>query len=142
VIEDQLRAWLGDGLRTAAPGLGLDGDLPEPELQEPRQKDHGDFATNVALAWPSAPACRRAGGRGVGGRPAPAPFVEKVEVAGPGFINVWTTDDWLLDTVGPSPPRARGSATRQPPRAHPGGVREREPDGPVARRPRAQRRPR
>jgi arginyl-tRNA synthetase len=100
VIEDQLRAWLGDGLRTAAPGLGLDGDLPEPELQEPRQKDHGDFATNVALAL-----AKRAGvpprqvAEALVAVLAPAPFVDKVEVAGPGFINVWTTDDWLLDTV-------------------------------------------
>jgi arginyl-tRNA synthetase len=100
VIEDQLRAWLCDGLRTAAPGLGLDGDLPEPELQEPRQKDHGDFATNVALAL-----AKRAGvpprkvAEALVAVLAPAPFVEKVEVAGPGFINVWTTDDWLLDTV-------------------------------------------
>jgi len=84
VIEDQLRAWLGDGLRTAAPGLGLDGDLPEPELQEPRQKDHGDFATNVALAL-----AKRAGmpPRQVAEARvavlAPAAFVEKVEVAGP-----------------------------------------------------------
>jgi arginyl-tRNA synthetase len=100
VIEQQLRDWLAAGLRSAAPGLGLDGDLPEPELQEPRQKEHGDFATNVALAL-----AKRAG--------APprqvaealivslehAPFVEKVEVAGPGFINIWTTDDWLFDTI-------------------------------------------
>ena len=100
MIEDQLRAWLGDGLRTAAPGLGLDGDLPEPELQEPRQKDHGDFATNVALALAKrAGAPPRKVAEALVAVLAPAPFVEKVEVAGPGFINVWTTDDWLLDTV-------------------------------------------
>jgi arginyl-tRNA synthetase len=100
VIEDQLRAWLGDGLRTAAPGLGLDGDLPEPELQEPRQKDHGDFATNVALALAKrAGAPPRQVAEALVAALAPVAFVEKVEVAGPGFINVWTTDEWLLDTV-------------------------------------------
>jgi arginyl-tRNA synthetase len=100
VIEDQLRAWLGDGLRTAAPGLGLDGDLPEPELQEPRQKDHGDFATNVALALAKrAGALPRQVAEALVAALEPVGFVEKVEVAGPGFINVWTTDDWLLDTV-------------------------------------------
>ena len=30
---------------------------------------------------------------------APVPFVEKVELAGPGFINIWTTDEWLHDVV-------------------------------------------
>jgi arginyl-tRNA synthetase len=100
VIEDQLRAWLGDGLRTAAPGLGLDGDLPEPELQEPRQKEHGDFATNVALALAKrAGAPPRQVAEALVAALAPVAFVEKVEIAGPGFINVWTTDDWLLDTV-------------------------------------------
>jgi arginyl-tRNA synthetase len=100
VIEAELQAWLADGLRAAAPGLGLEGDLPTPELQAPRQKEHGDFATNVALAL-----AKRVG------RPprdvaqalldvlAPVPFVEKVELAGPGFINVWTTDEWLHDVV-------------------------------------------
>jgi arginyl-tRNA synthetase len=100
VIEDQLRAWLGDGLRTAAPRLGLDGDLPEPELQEPRQKEHGDFATNVALALAKrAGAPPRQVAEALVAALAPVAFVEKVEIAGPGFINVWTTDDWLLDTV-------------------------------------------
>jgi len=100
VIEADLAAWLADGLRIAAPGLGLHEDLPTPELQAPRQKEHGDFATNVALAL-----AKRVG------RPprdvaqalldalAPVPFVEKVELAGPGFINIWTTDEWLHDVV-------------------------------------------
>ena len=116
MIEDQLRAWLGDGLRTAAPELGLDGDLPEPELQAPRQKDHGDFATNVALALAKrAGAPPREVAEALVAALAPAPFVEKVEVAGPGFINVWTTDDWLLDAVRTD--RRRGRRVR--PRAQP-----------------------
>ncbi len=100
MIETELRAWLADGLRAAAPDLGLDGDLPDPELQAPRQKEHGDFATNVALAL-----AKRAGrpprdvAQAVLDALAPAPFVEKVELAGPGFINIWTTDDWLHDVV-------------------------------------------
>ena len=28
-----------------------------------------------------------------------APFVGRVEVAGPGFINLFTTEDWLHDVV-------------------------------------------
>ena len=100
MIEGDLQAWLADGLRAAAPGLGLGDDLPTPELQAPRQKEHGDFATNVALAL-----AKRVG------RPprevaqalldalSPAPFVERVELAGPGFINIWTTDEWLHDVV-------------------------------------------
>jgi arginyl-tRNA synthetase len=100
VIEHQLQAWLGEGLRSAAPALGLDGDLPTPALEAPRQKEHGDFATNIALA-----VAKRAGKTPrevaealVDALPS-APFVERVEVAGPGFINIWTTDEWLHEVV-------------------------------------------
>ncbi|MEP6758321.1 MAG: arginine--tRNA ligase [Actinomycetota bacterium] len=100
MIEAELQSWLAEGLRMAAPGLGLDGELPLPELQAPRQKEHGDFATNVALAL-----AKRVG------RPprdvaqalldslAPVAFVERAELAGPGFINIWTTAEWLHDVV-------------------------------------------
>ncbi|HYJ61509.1 MAG TPA: arginine--tRNA ligase [Actinomycetota bacterium] len=101
MIEAQLADWLGVGLRTAAPDLGLDPDaLPAPELTATRQKEHGDFATNVALAL-----------AGRAGRPPrevaaaivaalpEAPFVDRVEIAGPGFINLFTTEDWLHDVV-------------------------------------------
>jgi arginyl-tRNA synthetase len=100
VIEQQLQDWLGDALRSAAPTLGLNGDLPVPSLEAPRQKEHGDFATNVALAL-----AKRAGtsprevAQVVVDALAPAPFVERVEIAGPGFINIWTTDEWLYDVV-------------------------------------------
>ncbi|MEO8476287.1 MAG: arginine--tRNA ligase [Actinomycetota bacterium] len=96
MIEDQLVAWLGEGLAAAAPALGLEGELPIPELLAPKQKDHGDFATNVALGL-----AKRVGRppRDVAQALAAAlpqvEFVERVEVAGPGFLNVFTTDDWL-----------------------------------------------
>lgn len=99
-IESRLIDWLRHGLEAAGPDLGLDGDLPEPELLAPRQKEHGDFATNVALVLASRV-----------GRPPhdvaqaivdvlePAPFVERVAVAGPGFLNVFTTEEWLHDAL-------------------------------------------
>jgi arginyl-tRNA synthetase len=100
VIEQDLRTWLAEGLAKAAPSLGLDGDLPTPELQAPRQKDHGDFATNVALVL-AKPAGRppREVAETIVASLADVPFVEKVEIAGPGFVNIWTTDDWRFDVV-------------------------------------------
>jgi arginyl-tRNA synthetase len=100
MIEDELRDWLRAGLVAAASDLGLDGDLPVPELLAPKQKDHGDFATNVALAL--AKRAGRAPGdvaRAVVGALPEAPFVDRVEVAGPGFINVYLTHDWLYDAL-------------------------------------------
>jgi arginyl-tRNA synthetase len=100
-IEERLVDWLREGLAAAAPGLGLDPtDLPTPELLAPRQKEHGDFATNVALmlAKPAGRPPRDVAQAIADALPA-APFVRKVEVAGPGFLNVFTTEDWLYDTL-------------------------------------------
>jgi arginyl-tRNA synthetase len=100
MIEARLVEGLREGIRAAAPELGLGDEVPEPELLAPKQPDHGDFATNVALAL-----ARRAGRAPrdvaatiVASLPE-APFVERVEVAGPGFVNVWVTDDWLYDAL-------------------------------------------
>jgi arginyl-tRNA synthetase len=66
----------------------------------PRQKGFGDFTTNVAMVLASqAGADPRKTAAAVVEALAPAPFLAKAEVAGPGFINVWTTDDWLHDVV-------------------------------------------
>lgn len=100
MIEGSVVEWLREGLAAAAPSLGLSGDLPEPELSAPRQKEHGDFATNVALALAKAAGrSPREVAQAVVDALGPASFVEKVEIAGPGFINVFLTGDWLHQTV-------------------------------------------
>ena len=38
MIEERLIALLRDAVRAAASDLGLDGDLPDPELQVPKKK--------------------------------------------------------------------------------------------------------
>jgi arginyl-tRNA synthetase len=100
-IERRLTAWLSVGLEAAAAALGIDpGALPVPELLAPRQKEHGDFATNIALALakPAGRSPREVAQAIVEALPA-APFVEDVRVAGPGFINVFVTDEWLYDVL-------------------------------------------
>ena len=100
MIEQRLAAWLREGLASAAPGLGLAGDLPAPELSAPRQKEHGDFATNVALSLASrAGRSPREVAQAIVDALPPVPWVETVEVAGPGFINVFLTDDWLHEAL-------------------------------------------
>ena len=98
MIEDRLAATIHRALRDAAGELGLSGEPPEVEITKPKQKGFGDFSTNVALAL--APRL---------GRPArevaeailphlPAgELIERAEVAGPGFINLFVRDDWRYD---------------------------------------------
>jgi arginyl-tRNA synthetase len=100
VIEDQLVEVLSRALERAAPGLGIDGDLPTPEVLAPKRRDHGDFATNVALEL-----AKRAGkpplevAQAIADALPPAPFLERAEVAGPGFLNLFVTDAWLHDAL-------------------------------------------
>ena len=100
MVERQLAALVTEALVGAAGELGLSGELPAVLLSKPRQKEHGDFATNVALVV-----------AGSAGRPArevaetlvrhlaPAPFLERAEVAGPGFVNFRLTPTWLADVL-------------------------------------------
>ena len=72
----------------------------EVELERPKAADHGDLATNVALR--TAAAARRPPrelAQELADRIARLPAVERTEVAGPGFVNLWLADAWYVDTV-------------------------------------------
>ncbi len=82
-----------------ASGFELPAGL-EIELQRPRQKEHGDWSTNVALALAprvGRPA-REVAEAIVAGLPADE-RIASVEVAGPGFINVKLSDDSLYQVL-------------------------------------------
>jgi arginyl-tRNA synthetase len=72
----------------------------EVELERPNDPAHGDFATNVALR--TAPA-RKQAPRELAGelaeRVVTLPEVDRAEVAGPGFLNLWLTRDWYVDAL-------------------------------------------
>jgi arginyl-tRNA synthetase len=100
MIEGRLEALLAGAVASIAQGLGLRPPFPEPELERPRQKEFGDFTTNVAMVVASKVGAdpRETAASLVAALPS-APFLAKAEVAGPGFVNLWTTDDWLHDVV-------------------------------------------
>ncbi len=96
MIEDELRALIARALGAAASELGLSGELPEVELSRPRQKEHGDFSTNIALvAASSAGRPPREVAELIVAHLSPSPLVRSAEVAGPGFINIRLTSGSL-----------------------------------------------
>jgi arginyl-tRNA synthetase len=100
VIEERLLELIRAALETAAGELGFEGRLPEPELTPTKKKEHGDFATNVALVLASTAGTNpRQVAEAVRSAFPEAPFVERVEVAGPGFLNIFVTDGWLYDAL-------------------------------------------
>jgi arginyl-tRNA synthetase len=72
----------------------------EVTLERPSNREHGDYATNVALQ--SAPRLKRAPTEIAGqlaGEATKLPAVERAEVAGPGFVNLWLSDAWYGDAL-------------------------------------------
>jgi arginyl-tRNA synthetase len=73
----------------------------ELELERPAEAEHGDYATNAALQLAGA---RRRAPREIAAEIADAAagvdVVERAEVAGPGFVNLFLRDEWFAGAVG------------------------------------------
>jgi arginyl-tRNA synthetase len=73
----------------------------ELELERPAEPEHGDYATNVALQLAGT---QRRPPREIAAEIAEAAagldVVEKAEVAGPGFVNLFLRDEWFAGAVG------------------------------------------
>ena len=87
-IQDQLSATIATILEQARDFLQCELPVSIP-LDRPKNRDHGDFATSVAmvLAKPSGKA-PRAIAEVIAAGLAQDPSIAKVEIAGPGFINI------------------------------------------------------
>jgi arginyl-tRNA synthetase len=88
------------------------------ELERPSDAGHGDYATNVALRTaPQRKQPPRELAAELGARAQELDEIERAEVAGPGFLNLWVTTAWLVDAlleIGPD--YGAGSASGQPQR--------------------------
>jgi len=88
LVQAALQALRADGVLT--------DDLSDhaPQVDRTRDPSHGDFATNVAmvLAKRARSRPRDLAERIIAGLP-PSPLIDRVEIAGPGFINFRLTAD-------------------------------------------------
>ena len=87
-------AQLADAVLSAVHAAVEAGDLPvdppsEVKIERPRQREHGDYATNVALQL-AKPAKRppREIAQVIAKRLEDIPGVARVDIAGPGFLNI------------------------------------------------------
>jgi arginyl-tRNA synthetase len=69
-------------------------------LERPSDAAHGDYATNVAMQLAGA---RRQAPRAIAEelveQAVALPQVERAEIAGPGFVNLWLARDWYRDAL-------------------------------------------
>lgn len=75
-------------------------ELGEIRVERPNEASHGDFATNVALANSKVFRRNPKEVAGVLAEAMEAPFLDLVEVAGPGFLNLWLSPEALWEEVG------------------------------------------
>src|SRR5699024_3609717 len=97
--EEQLK----DAIRQAVVDAQLTTieNIPPIILEKPREKDHGDFATNIAmqLARVARQAPRQIAEQIVDHIDKQSSSIEKIEIAGPGFINFFMKSDYLGDLI-------------------------------------------
>ncbi len=75
--------------------------LPAFDVEAPRQTDHGDLATNLALvlAKQAKLAPRKVAEAIINNLAAPEGMLDKVELAGPGFINFFISDAFWYQVI-------------------------------------------
>jgi arginyl-tRNA synthetase len=100
-MKERLHATLLEILQRELEAAGDSGPLPPVALDVPRQPEHGDFATNagLVLAKRLGRAPREIAQSLASALAAQKSLVERVEVAGPGFVNVWLAGERWHDLL-------------------------------------------
>src|SRR5699024_1581434 len=81
--------------------LATEEEMPQVILEKPKEKEHGDFATNIAmqLARIAKKAPREIAADIVENLDQTNAAIDKVEIAGPGFINFFTKDNLFSEII-------------------------------------------
>ena len=95
-----IRRQLADAVRTHLAALGV--AVVEVHLEQPARREHGDWSTNVVMANAKrlGRAPRELAAELVASLEADPPaHVDKVEIAGPGFVNFHLRPTWLHELL-------------------------------------------
>lgn len=97
-IQHQVKKALHDAIVKA--NL-IEGEMPDIILETPRQKENGDYATNIAMRLTKLAKMppRNVAEAIIEHLDKDAASIEKIDVAGPGFINLTLKKDYLQDVV-------------------------------------------
>ncbi|QPC47753.1 arginine--tRNA ligase [Mangrovibacillus cuniculi] len=98
-VQEQLKLSIREAVIKA--GLATEEQIPSIMLETPKDKTHGDFATNTAmqLARVARKAPRQIAEEIKANLDLEKASVEKVEIAGPGFINFHMNNSYLTKLI-------------------------------------------
>jgi arginyl-tRNA synthetase len=100
-VSEFLKDLLLRAAMDVATGKGLSpGEMPEVLLERPRHEGQGDWASNIAMLLAKPLKARpRELAEEIVSKIGKDPHLEKIEVAGPGFINFFVTNLWVRDVL-------------------------------------------
>ncbi len=100
-MREQLASRVGDAVRRLLAEAGDEGAPPEFAIETPRQAEHGDFACNAAmlLAKRLRRSPRQIAEALIAELGDAGGLVERAEVAGPGFVNLWLAGSRWQDVL-------------------------------------------
>jgi len=99
--SDVLRELIRDAVLELADerGIKIEGSV-EVEVERPKREEHGDWATNIALQYSKVFGEKpRDLAMGIVNKLGSNPYIEKAEVAGPGFINFTLSRKWISELL-------------------------------------------
>lgn len=98
-LKEQLKEEIIRAIEKA--GLATKEEIPDFVLETPKEKGHGDVATNIAmqLARVAKKAPRLIAEEIKANIDVMETSIEKIEIAGPGFINFFMSNEHLLDII-------------------------------------------
>ncbi|MDF0726653.1 arginine--tRNA ligase [Cytobacillus sp. S13-E01] len=98
-VKERLKTEVKDAVVKA--GLATEDQIPDVVLELPKEKAHGDYATNMAmqLAKVAKKAPRMIAEEIVDHFDKSKASIEKIEIAGPGFINFYMNNSYLAELV-------------------------------------------
>ncbi|MFL6557774.1 MAG: arginine--tRNA ligase, partial [Bacillus sp. (in: firmicutes)] len=102
-IVEQVQSKLKEEIRAAVlkAELATEEQIPDVVLETPKEKAHGDYATNMAmqLARVAKKAPRAIAEALVANIDRTKASIEKIEIAGPGFINFYMNNSYLTELI-------------------------------------------
>lgn len=102
IIKNQIKTTLTDSVKiAAAKGTLPQIDIPDISVEIPREKEHGEFSSNLAMQLAKAAKMnpRKAAEEIINNAELSGTYIERMEAAGPGFINFYLKKDWIYEAL-------------------------------------------
>jgi arginyl-tRNA synthetase len=98
-VQENLKSEIKAAVLKA--GLATEDQIPDVILEIPKEKSHGDYSTNMAmqLARVAKKAPRMIADDIMANFDQSKASIEKMEIAGPGFINFYMNNEYLTDLI-------------------------------------------